>query len=358
MKATIDGTYMEKVRRSFMPELISMNAVMAAMSPIMIYLMMGRDMRAMSPTEPLFWAIMSVGVTAGFGLAYPFNVWLVAQGMKHGLMTARPEGSKFDLKPASATAAGHEGGAGHGQHAGHGSGHGQQQSHHGDGSHGMQAKATTPQLAALAGVTGLMLVAGIAAPASSVNMRLSAREVGGLMMPPGMIMVHDTSAEAMRDMAAVLPREVAFHAAKDARGDRPLVPVRVDPDETKVFQITASVTQWNILGNIAVNAYAYNGQIPGPRLALTQGDKIRIEFHNELPEPSTMHWHGLIVPNEIDGLSNITSPPVPPGAATPMPSPSSNREHTSITATTTRTGSRGLGCTARSPLPQPMPRRR
>lgn len=222
----------------------------------------------------------------------------------------------------------------------------------------MQAKATTPQLAALAGVTGLMLVAGIAAPASSVNMRLSAREVGGLMMPPGMIMVHDTSAEAMRDMAAVLPREVAFHAAKDARGDRPLVPVRVDPDETKVFQITASVTQWNILGNIAVNAYAYNGQIPGPRLALTQGDKIRIEFHNELPEPSTMHWHGLIVPNEIDGLSNITSPPVPPGAATPMPSPSSNREHTSITATTTRTGSRGLGCTARSPLPQPMPRRR
>lgn len=309
MQAMMGGTYVENVRRSFMPEFISMNAMMAGMAPMMTLLMMGRDMRAMAPTEPLFWAVMSVGVTAGFALAYPFNVWLVMQGMKHGLMTVRPKGSKFDLAAAGETSARPDQHAPHGQHAG---GHAEHEGHEGGG-HSTQAKATTPQLAALAGVTGLMLVAGIAGPASVVNLGLSAREVGGLIMPPGMIMVHDTAAESMRDMAAVERRQVAFRAAKDARGDTLLTPVRIEAGGTKVFQITASVIQWNILGGVAVDAYAYNEQIPGPRLALVQGDKVRIEFHNELPEPSTMHWHGLIVPNEMDGPAQITQDPVPPG---------------------------------------------
>lgn len=309
MKAMMGGTYMENVRRSFMPEFISMNAMMAGMAPVMTLLMMGRDMRAMAPGEPLFWAVMSVGVTAGYALAYPFNIWLVAQGAKHGLMTVRPKGSKFDL---AAAAGAHAGMASGGTHAGHGGAHGGQEGHGSDG-HAMESKATAPQLAALAGVTGLMLIAGIAGPAGSVNLRLSARDVGGLVMPPGMIMVHDTAAESMRDMAAVMPKQVSFKAPKDARGDIPLAPIRLDADGTKVFRITASVIEWNILPGVAVDAYAYNEQIPGPRLALTQGDKVRIEFHNALPESSTMHWHGLVVPNEMDGPADITQPPVPPG---------------------------------------------
>jgi Sec-independent protein secretion pathway component TatC len=46
--------------------------------------------RAMQPSEPLFWAVMSLGVTVGFTTAYPINVWMVARNMKHGLMTRRP----------------------------------------------------------------------------------------------------------------------------------------------------------------------------------------------------------------------------------------------------------------------------
>src|SRR5437867_7075761 len=89
MRKTMGGAYVENVRRSFLPELISMNCMMGGMAPVMVLLMMGRDMRAMWPGEPLFWMVMSLGVIAGFAIAYPVNVWMVASGLKHGLMTER-----------------------------------------------------------------------------------------------------------------------------------------------------------------------------------------------------------------------------------------------------------------------------
>src|SRR5438132_7446923 len=66
MKEMMGGTYWENVRRTFVPEFISMNAMMAGMAPVMSFLMMGRDMRAMEPTELIFWGVMSLGVMAGF----------------------------------------------------------------------------------------------------------------------------------------------------------------------------------------------------------------------------------------------------------------------------------------------------
>ena len=81
MKSMMGGTYRENVRRSFVPELISMNFMMAGMAPVMSFLMMGRDMRAMEPGELLFWGVMSLGVIAGFVTAYPANVWMVVRGL-------------------------------------------------------------------------------------------------------------------------------------------------------------------------------------------------------------------------------------------------------------------------------------
>src|SRR5437899_390723 len=98
MKSMMGGTYSENVRKSFLPEFVSMNFMMAGMAPVMSFLMMGRDMRAMVPTELLFWGVMSLGVIAGFTVAYPANVWLVARRLKHGLMTERKPGGRFDLK--------------------------------------------------------------------------------------------------------------------------------------------------------------------------------------------------------------------------------------------------------------------
>ena len=113
MQSMMGGTYGENVRNSFIPELVSMNFMMAGMAPVMSFLMMGRDMRAMVPTELLFWGVMSFGVIAGFAMAYPSNVWLVAQALKHGLMTERKPGSKFDLRARKRTTRSKAAHAGH-----------------------------------------------------------------------------------------------------------------------------------------------------------------------------------------------------------------------------------------------------
>jgi hypothetical protein len=296
MKEMMGGTYWENVRKSFLPELISMNAMMAGMAPTMSFLMMGRDMRAMEPTELVFWGVMSLGVMVGFTFAYPFNVWLVKRNLKHGLMTERKPGSRFHLT-ATVSKSGQE--------------HHKQEEHreHGDahGGHGMTSDATVPQLAAMTSVTLLLLLTGMIVPGFSVNLGLSAKDVGGAIMPPGMIMPFDTPGEAMRDMAAVPPWRVSYQSPADARGDQLLEP-RIE-DGVKVFEIEASVMRWNI----SVEAYAYNRQVPGPRLQLNEGDSVRINFRNRLPESTTVHWHGLIVPNEMDGPAEITQKPIGPG---------------------------------------------
>jgi manganese oxidase len=89
MKNMMGGSYLGALRMSFLPEWVSMNAMMAGMFPTMVVLMMGRDMRAMEPTQLLYWATMSAGVIVGFFTAYPVNAWLVAMGLKHGMGTDR-----------------------------------------------------------------------------------------------------------------------------------------------------------------------------------------------------------------------------------------------------------------------------
>ncbi len=330
MKEMMGGTYWENVRKTFLPEFISMNAMMAGMAPVMSLLMMARDMRAMEPTELVFWGVMSLGVMVGFATAYPVNVWMVKRGLKHGLMTERKPGTRFAIASKAEntdeqrTMGDHAAGentrpmqmSGEQNHKGHDMGRadGQRQpagSPESGGHQGMKSDATAPQLAAVAGVMTLMLLAGLIVPGFFVNLSLSARDVGGAIMPPGMIMDFDTPAAAMLDMSAVRPRDVGYRAPKDARGDQVLQPRQ--ENGVKVFDITASVIRWNILPGVTVDAYAYNRQIPGPRLELTQGDKVRINFRNELPETATIHWHGLIVPNRMDGPAEVTQPPVPQG---------------------------------------------
>jgi FtsP/CotA-like multicopper oxidase with cupredoxin domain len=301
MKEMMSGTYWENVRKSVMPEFISMNTMMAGMAPTMSLLMMGRDMRAMDPLELVFWGVMSLGVMVGFTTAYPFNVWMVKKKLKHGLMTKR-SGEKAAMKGHDMSQM--EEREDHQKARDKG---GDQKSH---GGHQMMGDATTPQLAALAGVASFLLVCGMVFPGFKVNLALSARDVASSIMPPGMIMTFDTPGEAMKDMAAVSPRQVVYKAAIDARGDKPLEP-RIE-NGVKVFDIEASIIRWNILPDVSVQAYAYNRQVPGPRLQLTEGDHVRINFHNSLPDPTTVHWHGLIVPNEMDGPAKITQDPVPP----------------------------------------------
>ena len=181
--------------------------------------------------------------------------------------------------------------------------------------HEMKPNVTRPQLAVVTILTVLALALGVVIPAQFVNLSLSAEDVGGAIMPPGMAMTRDTPAAAMREMAAVAPEEASYTAPADARGDRALEP-RID-DGTKVFDLTASVIDWNILPGERVQAYAFNQQVPGPRIRVTEGDRVRINVKNDLPEATSVHWHGMILPNEMDGPADVTQKPIEPGEAFP-----------------------------------------
>lgn len=343
MKEMMGGTYWENVRRSFLPEFISMNAMMAGMAPVMSFLMMGRDMRAMVPAELLFWGVMSIGVIAGFTLAYPVNVWMVLQRLKHGLMTERKPGSRFDLGAADERTGAHSPSM-HGKSDQHSdkrqsfSGHEQLQVHE------MESEVTRPQLMAVAGVSLLALILGMTAPANWVNLRLGAKHVGGLIMPPGMVMPRDTPVEKMHEMAAADPRLVSYEAGIDETGDKTLEP-RIE-NGVKVFDLEVSVIRWHILPHVTVDAFAYNRQIPGPRLRVKQGDHVRIVVHSKLPETTTVHWHGLILENKMDGPAFITQEPIPTGGAYTYEFTAEQAARFSTIAMTIRTGSRGWVFTA------------
>ncbi len=63
----------------------------------------------------------------------------------------------------------------------------------------------------------------------------------------------------------------------------------------------------------SIKAWGINGQTPGPTIEVTEGDRVRILVVNELPEPTTIHWHGLEVPNSQDGAGGVTQYPILPG---------------------------------------------
>ncbi len=96
MKEVLQTSYGRAVRRTWFPEWLSMNAVMAGMIPVMVVLMT-RDMRAMEPRSPRFWAVMSLASLVGSVLAYPVNYWLVKVGLKHGMGTERALGNGGSL---------------------------------------------------------------------------------------------------------------------------------------------------------------------------------------------------------------------------------------------------------------------
>ena len=107
-------------------------------------------------------------------------------------------------------------------------------------------------------------------------------------------------------------RTGSFPAETEGKGGLPLKP-KVLGDGTKVFELTAEAIEWETEPGKVVEAYAYNGMIPGPQIETKLGDRVRIVLHNELPEPTTIHHHGLVVPAEMDGVPVISQDAVMPG---------------------------------------------
>ena len=91
-------------------------------------------------------------------------------------------------------------------------------------------------------------------------------------------------------------------------GNQPLAP-RVEKG-VKVFELTAKPTRWETEPGKFVDAWAYNERVPGPQIRVTEGDRVRLVVRNELPESTVVHFHGLELPIDQDGVPFITQPPV------------------------------------------------
>jgi FtsP/CotA-like multicopper oxidase with cupredoxin domain len=94
-----------------------------------------------------------------------------------------------------------------------------------------------------------------------------------------------------------------------------LAPYTTDKNGVKEFHLRMAPITWTTAPGNTQYAYAFNGTIPGPVIRVNEGDTLRIVVTNDLPVPTSVHWHGMILPNEQDGVPGITQPLISPGAA-------------------------------------------
>jgi FtsP/CotA-like multicopper oxidase with cupredoxin domain len=118
------------------------------------------------------------------------------------------------------------------------------------------------------------------------------------------------TAEEMRDEDAA--RTATFPAKTEGLGGADLKP-RIGADGTRIFELTAAPIRWEVEPGIVKDGYAYNGMIPGPTIRAHLGDRVRIVLSNLLSEPTLIHFHGMTVPNAMDGVPAITQDAVLPG---------------------------------------------
>ncbi|MCE9525607.1 MAG: multicopper oxidase domain-containing protein, partial [Planctomycetales bacterium] len=84
-------------------------------------------------------------------------------------------------------------------------------------------------------------------------------------------------------------------------------------DGVKEFRLTAEHLKQEVLPNVWIDVWGYNGSMPGPMIEAVEGDKVRIIVQNKLPEATIMHWHGIDVPNAMDGVEGLIQDPIKPG---------------------------------------------
>ena len=81
----------------------------------------------------------------------------------------------------------------------------------------------------------------------------------------------------------------------------------------KVGHLIAQPGRKLVLDGLRADCWGYNGGTPGPTIEATEGDRVRLYVTNRLPEPTTVHWHGVLVPNGMDGVAGVTQPAIKPG---------------------------------------------
>jgi FtsP/CotA-like multicopper oxidase with cupredoxin domain len=112
------------------------------------------------------------------------------------------------------------------------------------------------------------------------------------------------SASRITSRTTIGPTDPAVGAAESARA---LPGAAVSRYELRAASATL------MLGRQEVQTWAYDGMVPGPELRVTEGDILEVTIRNDLPEDTTIHWHGLALRNDMDGVHDLTQPPILPG---------------------------------------------
>ncbi len=127
---------------------------------------------------------------------------------------------------------------------------------------------------------------------------------------------HDGTEGTAADWAALdqamTDSMLAFPAATEGKGNQLLEP-KILADGTKEFHLTAAITKWEVAPGKVVDAWTYNGMVPAPMIRVDVGDRVRVVLDNQLPMGTDIHWHGVKVPNDMDGVSPLTQPLVKSG---------------------------------------------
>jgi len=159
------------------------------------------------------------------------------------------------------------------------------------------------------GMTGTLVVGGSTASASSSDTTMAGMDhsATGTMDSAAMEKAMTAGVSKYLDYAA------KYGAGEIKTGNAPLAPT-VEADGTKVFHLTAAITDWEVSPGKVVKAWTYNGTVPGPKISVDPGDKVKVILKNDLPIATDIHMHGLDVPFEEDGVAPITQDYIEPGA--------------------------------------------
>lgn len=108
----------------------------------------------------------------------------------------------------------------------------------------------------------------------------------------------------------LVPAIKAPHAVPDIREPpRQMLP----GGQVREFYLHTQPGAWEISEGFSIDAWTYNGKVPGPELRVLEGDLVRVRVRNSLPVPTTIHWHGVELVNAMDGVPGLTQPPIQPG---------------------------------------------
>ena len=122
-----------------------------------------------------------------------------------------------------------------------------------------------------------------------------------------------TSTMSWQQMDKLMEEVAKKYPAKTAGTGNIELAYTMSDDGYKVFNLVAKVIPWEVEPGKFVDGWSYNGQIPGPVMHANVGDKIRIVLKNELPESTSLHLHGVRVPNSMDGVDPYTQSAITPG---------------------------------------------